>query len=230
MWDRGRSPAALPVEQLEDRLLHAEAADADRQLDSSATARTKAPKRSAPKSRPATNRNSSRAAKPAGEAQGGRLRAAHDQRAGVGCASSWAAAVHCGRSSVAAGTCATIHCQAGAEMAKSRPCRPSIATTAGRGGVFRSPLFNASETFVRAQAPALPRYRPLVVGLERQGKSWPRSRIAAGRDRRSGWPQAARPGRAGRGALCRRAAADPRPFRHGRAARFAARRARSACR
>ena len=44
--------------------------------------------------------------------------------------------------------------------------------------VFRSPLFNASETFVQAQAAALHRYRPLVVGLENKGGA-----IAALRDR-----------------------------------------------
>jgi glycosyltransferase involved in cell wall biosynthesis len=35
--------------------------------------------------------------------------------------------------------------------------------------VFRSPVFNASETFVRAQAAALVRYQPLVVGFEDKG-------------------------------------------------------------
>lgn len=35
--------------------------------------------------------------------------------------------------------------------------------------IFRSPVFNASETFVRAQAAALTRYQPLVVGLEDKG-------------------------------------------------------------
>ena len=35
--------------------------------------------------------------------------------------------------------------------------------------VFRSPVFNASETFVRAQAAGLERYQPLVVGLEDKG-------------------------------------------------------------
>lgn len=35
--------------------------------------------------------------------------------------------------------------------------------------VFRSPVFNASETFVAAQAARLERYRPLVVGLEDKG-------------------------------------------------------------
>jgi colanic acid/amylovoran biosynthesis glycosyltransferase len=34
---------------------------------------------------------------------------------------------------------------------------------------FRSPIFNASETFVRAQAAGLERYQPLVVGLEDKG-------------------------------------------------------------
>jgi colanic acid/amylovoran biosynthesis glycosyltransferase len=35
--------------------------------------------------------------------------------------------------------------------------------------VFRSPVFNQSETFVRAQAAGLERYQPLVVGLEDKG-------------------------------------------------------------
>jgi colanic acid/amylovoran biosynthesis glycosyltransferase len=35
--------------------------------------------------------------------------------------------------------------------------------------IFRSPLFNASETFVRAQAAGLERYQPLLVGLEDKG-------------------------------------------------------------
>jgi colanic acid/amylovoran biosynthesis glycosyltransferase len=35
--------------------------------------------------------------------------------------------------------------------------------------IYRSPLFNASETFVRAHAEALSRYRPVLVGLERKG-------------------------------------------------------------
>jgi len=35
--------------------------------------------------------------------------------------------------------------------------------------IFRSPLFNASETFVQTHAASLARYRPLVVGLEEKG-------------------------------------------------------------
>jgi glycosyltransferase involved in cell wall biosynthesis len=35
--------------------------------------------------------------------------------------------------------------------------------------IFRSPLFNASETFVQTHAASLRRYRPLVVGLEAKG-------------------------------------------------------------
>jgi glycosyltransferase involved in cell wall biosynthesis len=35
--------------------------------------------------------------------------------------------------------------------------------------IFRSPLFNASETFVQTHALSLRRYRPVVVGLERKG-------------------------------------------------------------
>ena len=35
--------------------------------------------------------------------------------------------------------------------------------------IFRSPVFNLSETFVRAQASGLSRYQPLVVGLEPKG-------------------------------------------------------------
>lgn len=39
--------------------------------------------------------------------------------------------------------------------------------------IFRSPLFNASETFVQTHAASLRRYRPLVVGLEEKGGVWP---------------------------------------------------------
>lgn len=39
--------------------------------------------------------------------------------------------------------------------------------------IFRSPLFNASETFVQTHALALERYQPLVVGLERKGHVLP---------------------------------------------------------
>lgn len=42
--------------------------------------------------------------------------------------------------------------------------RPAVA-------VFRSPLFNASETFVRAHLAALRRYRPIAVGLVAKGKA-----------------------------------------------------------
>lgn len=65
--------------------------------------------------------------------------------------------------------------------------------------VFRTPVFNASETFVRAQAAGLARYQPLVIGLEEkghaptalQGRIWlPEARAAAFATRltgRSGW-------------------------------------------
>jgi glycosyltransferase involved in cell wall biosynthesis len=39
--------------------------------------------------------------------------------------------------------------------------------------IFRSPLFNASETFVQTHAASLRRYRPVVVGLEAKGGVWP---------------------------------------------------------
>lgn len=39
--------------------------------------------------------------------------------------------------------------------------------------IFRSPLFNASETFVQTHALSLRRYRPLLVGLERKGNVAP---------------------------------------------------------
>lgn len=39
--------------------------------------------------------------------------------------------------------------------------------------IFRSPLFNASETFVQTHALSLRCYRPLVVGLERKGHVLP---------------------------------------------------------
>lgn len=46
--------------------------------------------------------------------------------------------------------------------------RPTVA-------VFRSPLFNPSETFVRSHLAALKRYRPLAVGLVAKGEAeWPR--------------------------------------------------------
>src|SRR4051812_34929129 len=35
--------------------------------------------------------------------------------------------------------------------------------------IFRSPVFNVSETFVPAQAAALRRYQPLIAGLEDKG-------------------------------------------------------------
>jgi glycosyltransferase involved in cell wall biosynthesis len=40
--------------------------------------------------------------------------------------------------------------------------RPAIA-------LFRAPLFNPSETFIQAQAMAMVRFRPLIVGLESKG-------------------------------------------------------------
>jgi len=43
-----------------------------------------------------------------------------------------------------------------------RDQRPIVA-------VFRAPLFNASETFVRAQATGLTRYQPLLIGREDKG-------------------------------------------------------------
>lgn len=39
--------------------------------------------------------------------------------------------------------------------------------------IFRSPLFNASETFVQTHALGLRRYQPLLVGLERKGHVLP---------------------------------------------------------
>ncbi len=52
---------------------------------------------------------------------------------------------------------------------------PPGATSDARpvAAIFRSPLFNASETFVRTHALSLRRYRPLVVGLERKGHVLP---------------------------------------------------------
>ena len=43
--------------------------------------------------------------------------------------------------------------------------RPAVA-------IFRAPLFNASETFIRNQAAALVRYRPVFVGLEAKPGAW----------------------------------------------------------
>jgi glycosyltransferase involved in cell wall biosynthesis len=39
--------------------------------------------------------------------------------------------------------------------------------------IYRAPLFNPSETFVRAHGPALKRYRPLLAGLEDKGNIEP---------------------------------------------------------
>jgi len=39
--------------------------------------------------------------------------------------------------------------------------------------IFRSPLFNASETFVQAHAAGLRRYQPLLIGLEHKGHARP---------------------------------------------------------
>jgi glycosyltransferase involved in cell wall biosynthesis len=53
--------------------------------------------------------------------------------------------------------------------------------------IFRSPLFNASETFVQTHVLALQRYQPLVVGLERKGYVLPaleeRLLVATGAER-----------------------------------------------
>jgi len=42
--------------------------------------------------------------------------------------------------------------------------------------IYRSPLFNASESFVQAHAAGLRRYRPLLVGLEDKGNAGPELR------------------------------------------------------
>lgn len=47
--------------------------------------------------------------------------------------------------------------------------RPAIA-------IYRAPLFNPSETFVRAHAEALARYRPLLAGIEDKGNVPPKLR------------------------------------------------------
>jgi len=47
-------------------------------------------------------------------------------------------------------------------VAAESELRPAVA-------LFRSPLFNVSETFVRAHFEGLMRYRPLLIGLERKG-------------------------------------------------------------
>lgn len=49
--------------------------------------------------------------------------------------------------------------------------RPSPPDARPVVAVFRSPLFNASETFVRAHLAALRRYRPLAVGLVAKGEA-----------------------------------------------------------
>ena len=50
-----------------------------------------------------------------------------------------------------------------------RPPPPAESDSRPAVALFRSPLFNASETFVRAHAEGLGRYRPILVGLERKG-------------------------------------------------------------
>ena len=93
--------------------------------------------------------------------------------------------------------------------------------------VYRSPLFNPSETFVQAHAAGLIRYRPLLIGLEDKGNAWPnlRDRILTPRSEE----EALRfklLGQAGiiasllAGAITE---AGPRPFRARRPARPAAR-------
>lgn len=42
--------------------------------------------------------------------------------------------------------------------------------------IYRSPLFNASESFVQAHAGGLKRYQPLLAGLEDKGHAWPELR------------------------------------------------------
>lgn len=54
-------------------------------------------------------------------------------------------------------------------LASARPARDRKAVPTSDPpvvAIFRSPLFNPSEGFVQAQAAALARYRPLMVGLE----------------------------------------------------------------
>jgi colanic acid/amylovoran biosynthesis glycosyltransferase len=52
---------------------------------------------------------------------------------------------------------------------QNRPPSPFESDRRPRVALFRSPVFNASETFVAAQAAGLERYQPLVVGLEDKG-------------------------------------------------------------
>jgi len=42
--------------------------------------------------------------------------------------------------------------------------------------IYRSPLFNPSETFVQAHAAGLKRYQPLLAGLEDKNNAWPELR------------------------------------------------------
>ena len=42
--------------------------------------------------------------------------------------------------------------------------------------IYRSPLFNPTETFVQAHAAGLTRYQPLLAGLEDKGNAWPNLR------------------------------------------------------
>jgi hypothetical protein len=49
------------------------------------------------------------------------------------------------------------------------PDAPAVADERPAIAIFRAPLFNPSETFVRAHAEALTRYRPVLTGDRGQG-------------------------------------------------------------
>jgi glycosyltransferase involved in cell wall biosynthesis len=80
-------------------------------------------------------------------------------------------------------------CQAAAERRRTAAMQPPGLDLDQRpvAAIFRSPLFNASETFVQTQALALRRYQPLVIGLERKGHVLPplegRLLVATGAER-----------------------------------------------
>jgi glycosyltransferase involved in cell wall biosynthesis len=55
---------------------------------------------------------------------------------------------------------------------------PEASDTRPAVVIYRSPLFNPSETFVRAHAESLQRYRPLLVGIEDKGNVPPALRAS----------------------------------------------------
>ena len=99
------------------------------------------------------------------------------------------------------------------------PTRPLPTASNQRPAVviFRSPLFNPSETFVQAQAAGLVRYQPLVVGLADKGGAIPAlsDRLVLARPLESLRLRLGDPAPLARRLAAFPAETDPRPFRAG---------------